>query len=524
MKLFAKGSSVLAISCLVLLLSACSNQDKKVENKANKPNIIYILADDLGYGDVGCNGQKLIETPNIDKLAAEGMRFTQHYAGAPVCAPSRCVLLTGQHTGHSQIRGNDEWKERGDVWNYLAQLADSTLEGQRPLEEGTETLASLMKKAGYSTGMIGKWGLGAPNTTSTPTQKGFDFFVGYNCQRQAHTFYPVHLYKNDKRLYLGNDTVAPNTKLDPEADPYNLASYSKYTLQHYAPDVMFSEMMGFMDEHKDDPFFFYWATTIPHAPLQAPQRWIDYYVKKFGDEEPYLGDKGYFPQRYPHAAYAAMISYLDENIGKLVQKLKDMGVYDNTLIIFTSDNGPTYNGGTDSPWFDSGGPFKSEYGWGKGFVHEGGFRVPMIASWPDKIKPGKVSDHISAFWDVMPTFCDIAGIASPSNADGMSFLPTLLGAEQPEHPYLYWEYPEYGGQQAVRIGNWKGIRKDIIKTGNLKLELYDLSNDIQELNDVASEHPDIIKQMEDIMQKEHKMAKSGRFRMKALGDDVEVEE
>ncbi|MFV0591993.1 MAG: arylsulfatase [Draconibacterium sp.] len=519
MKVFVKNGLTLISLSWLLFIGACSTKNN--ESGQKRPNIIYILADDLGYGDIGCNGQKLIETPNIDQLAVDGMRFTQFYSGAPVCAPSRCVLLTGQHSGHAQIRGNDEWKERGDVWSYIAQLADSTLEGQRPLKEGTETLASLMKKAGYSTGMTGKWGLGAPNTTSTPTQKGFDFFVGYNCQRQAHTYYPVHLYKNDVRMYLGNDTVAPGTKLAPGADPYNNASYSKYTLQKYAPDVMFSEMMGFIDKHKEDPFFFYWATPIPHAPLQAPQRWIDYYVKKFGNEEPYDGKKGYFPQRYPHAAYAAMISYLDENIGKLIQKLKDMGEYDNTLIIFTSDNGPTYNGGTDSPWFDSGGPFKSEYGWGKGFVHEGGFRVPMIACWPAKVKPGTVSDHVSAFWDVMPTLCDVVNIETPKVADGISFLPTLLEKKQPEHPYLYWEYPEYGGQQAVRIGQWKGIRKNIIKKGNLKLELYDLSTDIQELNDVSEQHPDIIGQMEEIMLNEHQMAGLGRFRMKVLGDSID---
>jgi arylsulfatase len=280
---------------------------------------------------------------------------------------------------------------------------------------------------------------------------------------------------------------------------------------------MFKELSGFVNENHDNPFFVYWATPIPHAALQAPKRWVDYYVKKFGDEEPYIGNKGYFPARYPHATYAAMISYLDENVGKLVQQLKDLGVYDNTLIIFTSDNGPTYNGGTDSPWFDSGGPYKSEYGWAKGFTNEGGIHIPMVAAWPGHIKPGTESDHISAFWDVMPTLCEIAEIDAPKGIDGISFLPSLLGEEQTSHDHLYWEFPSYSGQQAVRMGKWKGIRKNIFK-GNMTIELYNLEDDIQEQNDVAAENPEVVKQIEEIMKKEHVTAKSERFRMKELGD------
>ncbi len=508
--------------CLIIgwtLSTAFSSYGVQLQSagKSAKPNIIYILADDLGYGELGCYGQKLIETPNIDRLAANGIRFTQHYSGAPVCAPSRCVLLTGKHMGHSYIRGNDEWAERGKVWDYKAMLADSTLEGQRPLPENEITIAQLLKTAGYQTGIIGKWGLGAPHTNSIPNKKGFDFFYGYNCQRQAHTYYPVHLYKNEHRVYLDNDTVAPNTLLAKGADPYDSGSYTKYTLKEYAGDLMFKELTGFINGNKNKPFFMYWATPIPHAPLQAPQRWVDYYVKKFGDEKPYPGDKGYFPHRYPHAAYAAMVSYLDEQVGFLVQQLKDLGIYDNTLIIFTSDNGPTYNGGTDSPWFNSAGPFKSEYGRGKGFTLEGGFRVPMIASWPDKIKKASENDLIFAFWDVVPTLCEIAGVPVPEYADGISFLPTLSGKKQKKHEYLYWEYPEYGGQQAVRSGAWKGIRKDISKN-NLKIELYNLEQDIRELNDISDQHPDIVKEMEQIMIKEHVTATNDRFKMKQLGD------
>jgi arylsulfatase A-like enzyme len=502
---------------LLSIISSCNYSSSNKVNSNVKPNVIYILADDLGYGELGCFGQELIETPNIDELAKSGIKFTQHYSGAPVCSPSRCVLLTGKHMGHAQIRGNDELHERGDIWDYRAMLADSTLEGQRPMAIGTQTIGTMMQKAGYKTAMFGKWGLGAPHTHSIPTKMGFDFFVGYNCQRIAHTYYPTHLYKNEARLHLGNDTIAPNTKLDKGADPYDISSYKKYNLQNYSCTVMFDELTGFVEENKSEPFFIYWATPIPHAPLQAPQKWVDYYVDKFGDEEPYLGDKGYFPHRYPHAAYAAMVSYLDENVGKLVQQLKDLGIYDNTLIVFTSDNGATYNGGTDSPWFNSGGPFKSEYGWGKGFVNEGGIRAPMVASWPRQINPGTESNHISAFWDIMPTLCEIVGIDAPEDTDGISFLPALIGENQISHDHLYWEFPSYGGQQAVRMGKWKGIRKNIFK-GNMELELYNLEEDIQELNNVAAEHPDVVEKVKRILVQEHVPAELERFKIKQLGD------
>ncbi|MEN8229123.1 MAG: arylsulfatase [Bacteroidota bacterium] len=500
----------------VVLLSGCTLT--KQEKGPSKPNIIFILADDLGYGELGCYGQELIETPNIDNLAANGMKFTQHYSGSPVCAPSRCVLLTGLHSGHAHIRGNDEWRERGMVWDYRAMIGDSTLEGQRPIPTGTVTIGKLLQSEGYKTGMIGKWGLGAPHTEGIPTRQGFDFFCGYNCQRQAHTYYPVHLYLNENRIHLDNDTVAPNTALEEGADPFDWQSYSRYNLTEYAPDVMFSEMINFIENNKNEPFFFYWASPIPHNPLQAPKEWVDYYVEKFGDEPPYTGDKNYFPHRYPHAAYAAMISYLDERVGELIMKLKDEGIYNNTLIIFSSDNGPTYSGGADSPWFNSGGPFKSERGWAKGYVHEGGIRVPLIASWPGIIKPGSESEHISAFWDLLPTLCDVAGVDIPENTDGISYLPELLGeGEQVEHPFLYWEFPAYNGQQAVRMNQWKAIRKDI-KDGNLELELFNLEADIQEQLNVADENPEIIRQIELIMQQEHIPAEIDRFKMEALGD------
>ena len=500
---------------IVLLLAGCK------ENRpsgSGLPNIVFILADDLGYGDLGCYGSEFIETPNIDALAGSGMLFTQHYSGSPVCAPSRCVLLTGMHTGHAPIRGNDEWRERGEVWDYRAMIADSTLEGQRPLPEETMTIARILQSGGYATGMIGKWGLGAPHTHSIPNRMGFDFFCGYNCQRQAHTFYPVHLYLDEKRLPLGNDTIAPGTKLDPGSNPMDPGSYDDFRLQTYAPEVMFDEMIRFLDREREGPFFLYWASPIPHVPLQAPQDWVDYYVEKFGDESPYTGDQGYFPARYPRATYAAVISFLDEQIGKLIEKLKKDGLYENTLIMFTSDNGPTYTGGADTRWFNSAGPFGEELGRGKGYVFEGGIRVPLVASWPGKIEAGSRSDHISSFQDLLPTLCEISGTEIPGGKDGISYLPELLGSgEQKEHPYLYWEFPAYGGQQAVRKGPWKAIRSDILK-GKMEIRLFNLDKDINEQEDVASAHPELVREMEVIMHDARHSPQIERFSMEALGD------
>ena len=482
-----------------------------------KPNIIFIMADDLGYAELGCYGQKKIETPNIDALAHSGMTFSQFYSGSPVCAPARCVLMTGKHTGHAYIRGNDEWRERGDVWNFAKAVDDPNLEGQRPILAGTQTAGRLLQNAGYTTGIVGKWGLGAPLSEGIPNKQGFDFFFGYNCQRQAHTYYPKHLWKNQEKIWLDNPLVPPGTKLEKGADPYDPASYAKFNLKEYSPDLMFKEITQFVDENKSRPFFLYWATTIPHVALQAPQRWVDYYVKKFGDEKPYLGDKGYFPHRYPHAAYAAMVSYLDEQVGLLVKQLKDLGLFDNTLIFFTSDNGPSYAGGADSEWFDSAAPFSSSPNRCKGYVYEGGIRVPLIASWPGKIQPDAKSDHAAAFYDVLPTMCDVAGTTPPDDIDGISFLPTLLGKKQQKHDFLYWEFPSYGGQQAVRMGDWKGIRRNMLK-GNTEIELFNLAEDVQEQNNVAAQHPDIVAKIKEIMTREHVPAQLDRFKMKALGD------
>lgn len=498
-------AGVLPAMCIGI---SCTGQEETV-----LPNIIYILADDLGRADIGCFGQEKIETPNIDRLSGEGMVFTNHYSGQAVSAPSRCALFTGLHMGHAYIRGNDEMGARGNVWSHEAMLADSSLEGQRPLPAGTVTIPRKLKEAGYTTACIGKWGLGYPGSESTPNKMGFDFFYGYNCQRQAHTYYPPFLWRNEQREYLENQLLPPNTKLDKGADPRDERNYAKYEQKQYAPDLMYREVLDFVERSKNEPFALFWTTPVPHVPLQAPERWVRHYVEKFGDEEPYLGNKGYFPCRYPRATYAAMVSYWDEQIGGLVAKLKELGLYENTLIVFTSDNGPTFNGGTDSPFFDSARPFKSEAGWGKASLREGGIRVPMIATWPTRIPAGTKSDLLSAFWDMMPTMCEVAGVECPPT-DGISMLPTMLGKndKQQKHEFLYWEYPESGGQKAVRIGDWKAFVRNI-REGNREVELYNLATDPREQQNVAAEHPDVVKTVLEIFRSEHSDSEIERFQL-----------
>ena len=501
---------------LIAVFVSCTTQEPK---KNSNPNIIYILADDLGYGELGVYGQKIIQTPHIDALAASGMLFSQHYSGAPVCAPARYMLMTGKHPGHARIRGNDEWDSRGEVWDYEKAINDPNLEGQRPILNSTVTLGEVFQAAGYKTAIVGKWGLGAPLTDGIPNKNGFDFFYGYNCQRQAHQLYPKHLWKNQEKEWLENEVIAPwkDNTLEKGADSLDINSYKKWEQIDYAPAKMQVEVLNFIESNQEQPFFMYYASPLPHLPLQVPYEYVDKYVKILGDEKPYNG-KAYFPNRYPHAAYAGMISYLDDQVGEIVAKLKELGLYENTLIVFTSDNGPSYTGGVDAEFFNSAGPFQNSYGRTKGFTYEGGIRVPMIASWPNKIVAGSESDHISAFWDVLPTFAELLQVESPENIDGKSFLPTLLAEEgQEEHDFLYWEFPSYEGQQAVRMGKWKGIRKDIFK-GNLTLELYNLENDLAETSDLSDQFPDVVSAMEEIMKREHTSAEIDRFKIKELGD------
>lgn len=501
---------LLSITAFAGVFSATGNA--QVKEKVKKPNIIYILADDLGRAELGSYGQQLIETPHLDELRKSGMLFSNHYSGTAVSAPSRCVLFTGLHTGHAYIRGNDEGAERGDVWNFASVCKDSTLEGQRPVPANTMMIPKVLKTGGYTTACIGKWGLGFPGSVSTPNKMGFDFFYGYNCQRQSHTYFPTFLYRNEAREYIENELVVPGTKLDKDADPMDPKSYAKYALKTFAPDLLYNELLKFVQRSKDQPFALFWTTPVPHVPLQAPERWVKHYVDKFGDEVPYDGKKGYFPCRYPRATYAAMVSYWDEQIGGLIAELKKQGVYENTIILFTSDNGPTFNGGSDSPWFDSAKPFKSEPRWGKGSLREGGIRTPLLVSWPAKVKAGSSSDVISAFWDMMPTICDIAGVPSPKT-DGISILPSIIGQPQKvQHDFLYWEYCEAGGEKAVRMGKWKGYVQKILK-GNREIELYNLELDPREQTNVARYNPQVVAQIKEIMQKEHTDAELKQFNM-----------
>ncbi len=506
-----------SFSVILLVVVSLSCNPPQEEYPAT-PNIIYFLADDLGYGEIGVYGQKVIRTPNMDDLAKNGMLFTNQYSGAPVCAPARCILLTGRHAGHAYIRGNDEWRERGAVWDYVKACKDPKLEGQRPIPEGTVTIGHLLQGAGYCTGIFGKWGLGAPGTEGVPNRQGFDSFYGYNCQRQAHNLYPPHLWENERKDLLDNEIVPPRTKLDSLADPYVESSYAKYQQNDYGPAKIHEKALAFIEENQDQPFFLYYASPLPHLPLQIPRSYVEEYREIIGEEEPYLGDQGYFPNRYPRAAYAAMISYLDEQLGELVAKLKALGLYENTLILLSSDNGPTYLGGVDFDYFNSAQPFANGLGRTKGYVYEGGIRVPMIASWPGRIQPGSISNHPSVFYDVLPTLCEIAGIDTPENADGISFLPALLGQEQLKHEYLYWEFPSYKGQQAIRIGKWKGIRKNILE-GNTEIELYDLEQDSLETRNLADQYPVVVAKMDSLMKEAHEPAVVERFKMATLGDE-----
>jgi arylsulfatase A-like enzyme len=516
-----KGHFFSTLFLLLIFFAAGCAESANTENRSiETPNIIYILADDLGYGELGVYGQEKIETPNIDALANSGMRFTDHYSGSPVCAPARYMLMTGKHPGNAYIRANDEWGQRGDVWDFEAVTANPALEGQRPIPESTITIGKVLQEAGYKTGAIGKWGLGAPFTEGEPMNQGFDFFYGYNGQRQAHTYYPVYMWRNDKRVALNNQLVDPHQDLPEDADPYDPESYAIFHDQpDYSAELMGIEMLRFIEENQNNPFFLYYPTTIPHAAVQAPQRWIDYYREKFGDEEPYTTGT-YVPVRYPRATYAAMISYLDEQIGEMVDKLRELDLYDNTLIMLSSDNGPQHCCGVDPEYFDSAAPFQTASGRVKGMVYEGGIRVPMIAAWEGVIPAGSTSGHISAFWDIMPTLADIAGVPAPDGIDGISFLPVLKGEEdqQEQREFLYWEYPRSGGQQAVRMGKWKGIRSAIISEGSLEIELYNLEEDIREENNIADQHPDVVAQIERIMAEERTVPELPGHRMEALGD------
>jgi arylsulfatase A len=470
----------MSIVFVMFFLTSCNHQKQVAESTPiQKPNIIYILADDLGYGDLSLTGQEKFSTPNIDKLARNGMFFTEHYSGSTVCAPSRSALMTGQHTGHTFVRGNREVQP----------------EGQEPLGGSEVTIPELLKSAGYKTGAFGKWGLGFPGSEGDPNNQGFDEFYGYNCQRMGHNYYPYHLWHNQaKKLLEGN---------------------KEKNTEEYGPALIHQQVLSFIETNKDTPFFLYYPTIIPHAELFAPEEYMAKFRGKLLPEKDYKGvddgknyrTGGYGSQQESHAAFAAMITLLDDYVGNVVKKVEELGIADNTIIIFTSDNGPHKEGGADPDYFNSNADLKGY----KRDLYEGGIRVPLIASWPGKIKENTTSDHISAFWDFLPTVCDLAQIEKPKNIDGISYLPELVGLTQDRHDYLYWEFLEQGGKQAVRLGEWKGVRLKMTNDASAPIELYNLKNDIGEQQNIAAMHPDIVEKMANIMQKEHTPSEVFKF-------------
>lgn len=462
--------------------------------KTRGPNIVLIMADDLGYAEVGAYGQKWIKTPNIDRLAKEGMKFTQAYCGNAVCAPSRCCLMTGKHPGHAYIRSNGDPKHL----QHLKPKYGWEFPGQNPIPDAEVTVAEVLKQKGYATAAIGKWGLGHFGTTGDPNKQGFDLFYGFNCQRHAHNHYPKFLWRNRKKEKLpGNDRTL-NGKT-------------------YSQDKFTEVALEFIRKHKSKPFFLYLPFAIPHLSIQAPAKSLAQYKGKIPEAD--YKHRGYLKHPFPRAGYAAMVSHMDRDIGKVMALLKSLKLDDETLIIFTSDNGPTFRrlGGSDSDFFESSGPLRGR----KGSLYEGGIRVPFIARWPGKIKAGSVSRHQLAFWDVLPTLAELTGAASPARhhggkgvttIDGVSFAPTLLGnlKDQKKHDFLYWEFPSYGGQQAVRMGDWKAVRQNMLRRRNknpLKIELYNLKTDIGEKHDVAGKHPELVKKFAKVMSEQHTPSK-----------------
>jgi arylsulfatase A-like enzyme len=446
----------------------CNSQS---EEKTIPPNIIFILADDLGYGDLSCYGQTRFETPAIDRLASEGMIFTQHYTGSTVSAPSRSSLMTGLHTGHTPIRGNRGWVP----------------EGQWPLPASSFTISEMLRERGYATGAFGKWGLGFIGTEGDPNSQGFDEFYGYNCQSLAHNYYPDHLWHNEVRIELRENAGGKTGA--------------------YSGDLIQNAALRFIESNSKKPFFLFYPTTIPHAELVAKEEYMKLFRGKFDPEKVYKGvDSGpdfrqgpYGSQNESHAAFAAMIKQLDVYVSEIIDKLRELRIEKNTVVIFASDNGPHLEGGADPDYFNSNGALRGY----KRDLYEGGIRTPLIVRWPGKVKAGSRSDHISAFWDIMPTIAEITGGKVINEIDGLSFLPALTGKPQKNHDYLYWEFHEQGGKTAVRMGNWKAVKLNVNKLPQGQIELYNLENDVSETKNVASDNPEIVKQMDAIMTEAH---------------------
>ncbi len=450
LKYRASSILVLGIMLLVSVQTAFSQE-------SSRPNIIFIMADDLGYGDLGCYGQNVIQTPNLDRMAAEGMKFTQFYAGSTVCAPSRCVLMTGLHTGHCYIRGN----------------------GKTNLRPEDVTVAEPLKDVGYATGLAGKWGLGHEGSTGIPTRQGFDSFFGYLDQHHAHNYYPTFLIRNGKRVSLPN--------VVPDEGQYGQGVASEKV--QYSHDLIASAALEFVDRNRDKPFFLYYALTLPHANNEARDKGME------------IPDHGRYRNKNwpePQKGLAAMISRVDSDVGQLMDRLKQHGIDKNTVVFFTSDNGPHAEGGNDPDFFNSNGPLRGI----KRALYEGGIRVPMIAHWPGKISPGTVSDHIGYFGDILPTVAELAGAKTPDNLDGISIVPTLMGnsADQKAHEYLYWEFYEQGSRRGIRMGDWKIICEPMFSDN---FEVFNLQDDLGEAHDVSAEHPEIVAQAKRILREAH---------------------
>ena len=467
------------ILLLLTLLGIAHSQDQKL------PNIVFILADDLGYRELGSYGQQKIKTPHLDKLASEGMQFMQHYTGAPVCAPARCVLMTGKHLAHAEIRGNRD-SGNGRVFP-----------GQWPLTADAVTLAEVLQSAGYATGAFGKWGLGPSNTSGSPIKQGFDRYFGYNCQRNAHSFYPHFLDSDEREVQINKGLVYGH-----QHKPSGVVEADDYRLANYAPDMILKEAAKFIDAKKDAPFFLYLPFVEPHVSIQSPQEWIDRYPRAWDfDKGPYRGQNGYIPHPRPRAAYASMISDLDEHVGTILAKLDEHGLTANTLVVFTSDNGTTHPGkdpkfhigGVDAEFFNSTGALR---GW-KGSVYEGGIRVPCIVKWPGKVAPGSTTETPCYFPDWFPTLCRAANLTPAADLDGADLGPMLKGGANPNrHEPMIWEFAGYGGQVAIRDGAWKAIRQGINRKQPSPWQLYQIDKDPSESTNIAGQYPDVVTRLE----------------------------
>jgi len=456
---FLKKMGLTAATIGTLPVVGCQSRTGKSRRQQQQPNIIYILADDLGYGDLGCFGQERIKTPSLDRMAAEGMRLTQHYAGSTVCAPSRCCLMTGKHTGHCTVRGNVDFL----------------------IKPGEITVAKVLKQAGYATGCIGKWGIGHPSPPEGPHNNGFDFFFGYLSMWHAHNYYPDFLWKNGEKMSLKNIVRHPEKHYkENQEDLVGLASEKV----DYSHDLFSDAALEFIEQQKQ-PFFLFLPYTIPHANNEA---------KQFGAHGMEVPDYGIYRDKdwpEPEKGKAAMISRLDRDIGRIFDRLNALGIDQQTLVMFSSDNGPHKEGGVKPDFFDSNGPLKGI----KRDLYEGGIRVPTIARWPGRIEAGSQCEHISAFWDVLPTFAELAGAPAPEGIDGISMVPALMGQSQKQHEFLYWEFHEGSSKQAVRMGDWKAVRL----APSRAIELYNLKSDIGERNNIAEAHPDIVAKAKEIL-------------------------